>query len=97
MHRDREIVIADTVVWTGARDLDGHLTIAPGGSLRLSCRVSLPPGGRITVQPGGVLWLDGCRLHNACGKTWQGIFIEEKNGLRGDVQVLRQPVLENLD
>lgn len=97
LHRDREIIIADTVAWTGSRDLDGHLTIAPGGSLRLSCRVSLPPGGRITVQPGGVLWLDGCRLHNACGKTWQGIFIEEKNGLRGDVRVLRPPVLENLD
>jgi len=97
LHRNREIIIADTVAWTGARDLDGHLTIAPGGSLRLSCRVSLPPGGRITVQPGGVLWLDGCRLHNACGKTWQGIFIEEKNGQRGEVRILRPPALENLD
>jgi len=97
LRRDREIVISDTVSWTGARDLEGHLTIAPGGRLRVSCRVSLPPGARITVQPGGVLWLDGCRLHNACGKTWQGIFLEEKNGVRGEAQVLRRPVMENLE
>jgi hypothetical protein len=97
LHRDREIAITDTVSWTGARDLEGNLTIAPGGSLRLSCRVSMPPGSRITVQPGGVLWLDGCRLHNACGNTWEGIFVEEKKDERGIVNVLRQPVFENLN
>ncbi|MBL7774839.1 MAG: hypothetical protein JNK89_02495 [Saprospiraceae bacterium] len=93
---DRALVIADSVHWAGARDLEGHLTIAPGGRLRISCRVSLPPGGRITVAPGGLLELDGCRLHNACGKNWDGIFIQEKNGLRGRVEVLRPPVLENI-
>lgn len=94
--RDREIVVTDTVSWTGARDLEGPLTIAPGGSLRLSCRVSMPPGSRITVQPGGVLWLDGCRLHNACGQTWQGIFVQEKGGERGMVRLLRPPVIEDV-
>lgn len=97
LQADREIVVTDTVEWSGARDLEGNLTIAPGGSLRVSCRVSLPPGACITVQPGGALWLDGCRLHNACGKTWRGIFVEEKNGQRGEVRLLRQPVLENIE
>ena len=92
---DRAVVITDSVSWSGARDLEGHLTVAPGGVLRLSCRLSLPPGSRISVQPGGRLWLDGCRLHNACGKTWDGIFVQEQNGLRGEVRILRQPVLEN--
>lgn len=93
---DGAVVIADSVAWTGAHDLEGHLTVAPGGILKLSCRVSLPPGGRITVQPGGRLWLDGCRLHNACGKNWEGIFVQEQSGVRGEVRILRQPVLENL-
>lgn len=97
LHEDREIVITDTVSWTGARDLEGHLTIAPGGMLRLSCRVSMPSGGRITVQPGGLLVLDGCRLHNDCGKTWQGIFVQEKAGVRGEVELLKVPVIENID
>ncbi len=96
LREDRAIVVTDSVAWTGARDLEGHLTIAPGGALRLSCRVSMPPGGRITVQPGGRLWLDGCRLHNSCGQSWQGIFIQEQNGARGEVHVLREPKLEDI-
>lgn len=96
LQEDRTIVVADSVSWSGARDLEGHLTIAPGGVLRLSCRLSMPPGGRITVQPGGRLWLDGCRLHNACGQTWEGIFVQEQRGVRGEVHILRPPALENL-
>lgn len=90
-----DVVIADSVSWTGARDLEGHLTIATGGALRLSCRLSMPAGARITVQPGGRLWLDGCRIHNACGKNWSGIFVQEINGQKGIVHTLRPPVLEN--
>lgn len=96
LHEDRTLVIADSVSWTGARDLEGQLTIAPGGVLRLACRVSMPPDSRITVQPGGRLVLDGCRLHNACGKSWQGIFVQEENGATGEVELLNSPRIENV-
>ena len=49
----------------------------------------------ITVQPGGRLWLDGAHLHNACGLEWKGIFIQEKNGVRGRVTALKDPVMDN--
>ncbi len=91
----KDLVIRDSVAWTGARDLEGNLTIAPGGSLRLSCRLSIPAGGRITVQPGGRLWLDGARLHNACGLQWDGIFVQGKKSVRGEVFTLKTPVLDN--
>ncbi len=91
----RDIVIRDSVAWTGARDLEGNLTIAPGGVLRIFCRVSIPAGGNITVQPGGRLLLDGARLHNACGKTWEGVFIQSDDDTRGEVISLKPPVLEN--
>ncbi len=94
-HPERDLVIRDSVSWTGARDLEGSLTIASGASLRLSCRLSVPSGGRITVQPGGRLWLDGARLHNACGQPWEGIFVEKKGKLSGQVYILKPPLLEN--
>lgn len=92
----KTLVINDTVSWTGARDLEGNLLIAPGGQLSISCRVSLPPDGKITVQPGGLLVLDGSTLHNACGRQWQGIEIQVMNDLRGVVQYRREPTFENL-
>ena len=91
----KDLVIRDSVAWMGARDLEGSVTIASGGSLYLSCRVSMPAGSSITVQPGGRLWLDGAHLHNACGLEWKGVFIQEKNGVRGQVTALKDPVLDN--
>ncbi|MBK7936702.1 MAG: hypothetical protein IPJ82_06255 [Lewinellaceae bacterium] len=92
---DKDLIIRDSVVWDGARDLEGNLTVAPGGSLRLECRLSLPAGGRITVQAGGRLWLDGARLHNACDLEWQGIFVEGNKTRRGEVFTLKTAVFEN--
>ena len=42
IHADRNIAVADSVHWQGARDLEGNLRILPGGYLKVSCRVSLP-------------------------------------------------------
>lgn len=97
LQEDREVVVRDSVAWTGARDLEGNLTIISGGTLHLTCRVSMPPGSRITVQPGGRLLFDGCRLHNACGKTWEGIFIQEENGVSGIVETLRPSQIEDVE
>lgn len=91
----RDVVIRDSVTWSGGRDLEGNVIIAPGGALRIYCRVSIPAGGSITVQPGGRLWLDGARLHNACNQPWEGIFVQTKGDLRGAVHSLKPPVLEN--
>lgn len=90
-----DVVIRDTVEWNGSRDLEGHLTIAPGGQLIIRCRVSMPPGGVITVEPGGTLILDGARLHNACGKQWEGIVVQKFGTRVGRVLYTEEPVAEN--
>jgi hypothetical protein len=90
-----DITVTDSVAFNGARDLKGNITIENGGALYLSCRVSMPEGSRILVKPGARLWLDGCRLHNSCGKNWQGVLVQEKGGLSGIVHELRPAVLEN--
>lgn len=92
----KTIVIRDSINWTGARDLEGDLVIAPGGTLSISCRVSVPPDGKITVQPGGTLILDEATLHNACGQEWQGIEIQELKDQKGIVRYLKEPTIENV-
>jgi hypothetical protein len=90
------IIIRDTVSWSGARDLEGHLVITPGGQLSISCRVSVPPAGKIIVEPGGTLILDEAKLHNACGQEWLGIEIQELKDQKGVVRYLRAPTIENV-
>lgn len=96
LNENKTVIIQDTVSWTGAKDLEGHLMITPGGQLSIECRVSLPPEGKITVQAGGTLILDGARLHNACGDEWMGIEIQELEHQKGVVQYRREPVIENI-
>lgn len=97
LHEDRHIVIRDTIVWRGAKDLEGHLTIARGGQLTIQCRVSLPKGAKITLQPGATLVLgDGARLHNACGDEWQGIEIQSLKEQSGRIVKIGNPKVEDV-
>ncbi len=95
-HADRTIVVRDSVHWRGMKDLEGDLVIAEGGVLQISCRVSLPEGARIVVEPGGRLILDNCRLHNACGGQWLGIELQQKGKARGELVFVGKPLLEDM-
>ncbi len=70
------IIIKDSIVWGGSKDLAGDIIIADGGHLTIRCRVSLAEGATIQVQQGGSLLLDNAWLHNSCGGSWNGIQIE---------------------
>jgi hypothetical protein len=96
LHDDQHVYIRDSVHWQSQKDLEGHLTIRPGGFLRISCRVSLPKGAKIAVEPGGTLVLDDCKLHNACGDQWEGIEVQELKEEVGVVYFLGNPKIENL-
>ncbi len=97
LRQDRHIFIADSIHWKSMKDLEGHLTIEPGGSLQISCRVSFPKGAKITVKPGGKLILDNCTLHNDCGDLWQGVEIQEFKKEKGAVVFLGEPKIENVE
>ncbi|MCI5083921.1 MAG: M43 family zinc metalloprotease [Saprospiraceae bacterium] len=91
----QHITIRDTVLWAGAKDLEGPLTIASGGNLRVQDRLSIPAGAKITIQPGGTLILDGAHLHNACGETWEGIEVQQLGDLKGQVLQIEESTVEN--
>lgn len=71
----KTVIITDTIVWNGSKDLQGHLVIADGGHLTINCRVSFPTGAELIVEPGGQLFLDSAHLHSDCGQYWNGIRI----------------------
>ncbi len=96
LHDDQHIFITDSVHWKGEKDLEGHLTIEDGGVLKISCRVSMPKGGKITVKPGGKLILSQCRLHNACGNEWEGIEIQKIGKKTGQVISQGKVTMDNM-
>jgi len=69
------ITIYEDTEWRGAKDLNGDLIIAPGATLSLYARLSIPKDGVIIIKDGGKLVLDHAQLHNSCGDLWQGIKI----------------------
>jgi hypothetical protein len=87
------IRIRDTVTWVGHKDLVSEVVVERGGVLKIKSRVSMPERARILVRDGGVLVLDGCTLHNSCGRRWRGIFTEKG----GKVEVLEAFSLRNAD
>lgn len=94
---EKKIVIRDTVAWTGAKDLAGALLIAPGGVLRIDCRVSMPPGSRISVQAGGELILGKtAKLHSDAGNPWRGIEVETVGNRSGNVRMEGLPELNDI-
>lgn len=93
---EAQISISDSIHWQSAKDLEGDITIESGGVLRISCRVSLPQGAKITVAPGGKLILDNCRLHNDCGDEWEGIELQQLKDKKGEVVFIGKPRLENM-
>lgn len=91
-----DLHVRDSVFWGGEKDLYGSIFIHDGASLEIACRVSIPQNGKIVVLPGGTLILNNCRLHNSCGLEWEGIEVQTKGKLSGQVMVIDRPVIENI-
>ena len=91
----KTIVIRDSIIWSGEKDLSGDLVIESNGFLEIQCRLSIPPGGQILVKKGGTLVLNDSWLHNDCGKSWKGIKVESSKKKTGIVRYLGKPKIEN--
>ncbi len=64
---NQTVYIDDNVVWNTAKDLAGDVVVLRGGSLEVSCRLSLPPEGAIFVEAGAsISILPGAVLRPDC-------------------------------
>ncbi|MEL6667914.1 MAG: hypothetical protein AAFY36_09845 [Bacteroidota bacterium] len=76
--------------WTGDRDIRGDLIIKEGVRLRIDCRVHLPSGSRVRIEPGGILELGpNALLHNDCGLSWLGLELGRDN--EREAQIVTEP------
>lgn len=93
---DSTIIIQDSISWSCDKDVEGNIIIKDGASLRIVCRLAMPPGSKIIVEPGGKLILDDCRIHNDCGLKWQGIEVQKSRKKEGQIVLIGSPKLEDL-
>jgi hypothetical protein len=70
-----DIVISGNVNWSIPTAVTGTVSIPAGSSLTISNTVSFSPGGRIVVEPGALLDVNGGTLTNRCGDQWGGIVV----------------------
>jgi hypothetical protein len=69
----KTVNITSTQTWTNARALGGDLVVKAGNQLTIKCLVSLPPNGRVIVEPTAKLVIDGGTLTTNCSAMWTGV------------------------
>lgn len=92
----KSVFIRDSVVWRGARDLEGHIAVLKGGVLRIACRVSMPKNAKIVVEEGATLIIENALIHNDCGDEWQGIELRTRGNEKGIIQFIGDARLEDV-
>lgn len=92
----KSLVITEDTELNRAVDMKGDIIIAEGKSLRLSCRLHMPRGGKIIVNPGAKLILNACKIHNDCGETWGGIEVKSQGDESGMIEYLGRVTIEGL-
>ena len=81
--------------WIQALDINQDVIIKSGRTLTVSCRVHMAANTSITIEPGATLMLDGARLHNDCGNTWNGIQIMSHKKTNGELLASSDAVVED--
>jgi hypothetical protein len=59
--------------WDWGKTIGGDLIISNNSTLIVKCKISMPEGGKVIVQPGSRLIIDGGSFVNNCDGMWEGI------------------------
>lgn len=91
------VTVMDSMRWSGSIDLEGNLILLKNSILEIDCRVSIPQGGKIEVQPGAkLILLSNGKLHNACGDSWEGIQLIKERKDSGMISLMEGAIIENI-
>lgn len=78
-------VINQNVILNYDTAIDQSILIDSSYTLTVKAKLKLPPQGKIYVQPGARLIVDGGTLTNRCYNLWQGVEIRGNNKLKQTV------------
>lgn len=88
--------------WNNERILPSNLIIKQGSTLKVNCLISMPKNGKIIIEQGGRLIVDGATITNNCGELWSGIEVrgdmnasQYTQGAQGILDILNGAVIEN--
>jgi hypothetical protein len=97
LDESKDIFIDQEIVFNGATDSHGNIHIMEGGTLTITCRLSMPENGKIIIYPGGNLILNGGKIYNDCGNNWEGLKVLQKGRRKGNITLVNFTQLENLE
>jgi len=66
-------ITGSNVIWDTYKHIQGDLIIKTNANLSIQSKTTFVEGGKIIVEPGATLTVDGGFLTNKCGSMWQGI------------------------
>lgn len=90
------VIIDRPTVWERSYDLRTDLIIKKGMQLTLRCRLSMPAGGQIIMEPGSTLRLTNALIHNDCEMNWKGIFMRHQKNNSPQVIIEGRSFIENI-
>jgi hypothetical protein len=70
-----------TVTWNYGKTLGGDLIIKNNSTLIVKCKISMPDNGKVIIEPGSRLIIDGGAFVNNCDDMWLGIDVQGNRAL----------------
>jgi len=92
----KNIIVEQNTIWNRSYDLRSSLIVKKDVQLTLRCRLSMPAGSKILLEPGARLKLSQATIHNSCGYSWQGIHRRESKNNPAQVIIEGKSYIENI-
>lgn len=95
-------VISGAETWIGKKSVKSNIIIPNGATLTVEGTLNMPENGKIIIEQGGKLIVDGGTITNQCGKMWRGIEVwgnmnlsQSTVGTQGRLEIKNGALIEN--